>query len=595
MNLSMLVRAALTLCVLATGGLTPAAAKDRIVYTIGTGTTDGVNTTLFIANADGSDERRLLAVPAYDYSASFSADGKWVVFTSERSGPAKIYRAHPDGSGLERLTDGVAFDDQAALSPDGRQMALVSTRRNGVADIWLMDMRTHKLRNLTQGAGGSFRPSWSPDGQWIAFTSERGVPIRPRANGFEQVQEARIYIVRPNGKDLRQITPAGMFSGSPKWSADGKQIVYYEMAVADTYTVRRTGGAARVVSQIATVDVATGERHEISSGPGAKQSPQFVNGQIGYVIKAGEHAGLAFSGGGFAAPGAMRSPVWSPDGRHVVYQRLDTQPYAQNQPLYSNDPQRYEFVWSNPFPAFSRSGKLAVIGDFPRTRLMVMDADGGHARQVIDAEPDGTPLYPSWSPDEQWITYAAGPLFAKTRTSQIMLIRADGSEKRQLTQGAGNSGFPSFSRDGKEIVYRYWTAQEQGLRIINLADGSIRTLTTEADNFPSWSPTQDLIEFTRPSGGAYDIFTIRPDGTELKQLTNAPGNDAHARWSADGARLLFPSARLGNRDEVPLYDEVPQPYSELFVMNADGSDQRPLTDNKWEDGTPAWQPVGVKQ
>ena len=59
-----------------------------------------------------------------------------------------------------------------------------------------------------------------------------------------------------------------------------------------------------------------------------------------------------------------------------------------------------------------------------------------------------------------------------------------------------------------------------------------------------------------------------------------------SRWQAHS----FSSARFGFKDEAPLYHDVPQPYAELFVMNADGSGQRPLTDNQWEDGTPAGHP-----
>ena len=119
----------------------------------------------------------------------------------------------------------------------------------------------------------------------------------------------------------------------------------------------------------------------------------------------------------------------------------------------------------------------------------------------------------------------------------------------------------------------------------------VRILTTEPDNFPAWSPAGDVIEFTRAVDGAYDIFSIRADGTSLRRLTAAPGNDAHGVWSADGKYIVFSSARLGFKDESPLYDPPEfQPYGELFVMNADGSGQRPLTDNKVEEGTPAWQP-----
>src|SRR5215469_3453126 len=106
-------------------------AKERIlVHRIGPS-----DSTLFIAKADGSDEHPLLPSSGLDYNASFSADGKWIVFTSERGGSADIYRVHPDGSGLEQLTDDPAYDDQPALSPDGQQLAPVSSPRPGSAAI----------------------------------------------------------------------------------------------------------------------------------------------------------------------------------------------------------------------------------------------------------------------------------------------------------------------------------------------------------------------------------------------------------------------------------------------------------------------------
>src|SRR5690348_5674558 len=70
---------------------------------------------LFMANGDGSGERKLNSGGKMDYDAMFSADGKWIVFTSERNGAANIYRMHADGSGVERLTDDDGFDDQASL------------------------------------------------------------------------------------------------------------------------------------------------------------------------------------------------------------------------------------------------------------------------------------------------------------------------------------------------------------------------------------------------------------------------------------------------------------------------------------------------
>ena len=88
---------------------------------------------LFIAAADGSDERPLLAVRDADYDPAWAPDGASIVFTSEREGSADLFRVKPDGTALERLTDNPAYDDQAAFSPDGRQLVFVSSRHDGIA------------------------------------------------------------------------------------------------------------------------------------------------------------------------------------------------------------------------------------------------------------------------------------------------------------------------------------------------------------------------------------------------------------------------------------------------------------------------------
>ena len=197
----------------------------------------------------------------------------------------------------------------------------------------------------------------------------------------------------------------------------------------------------------------------------------------------------------------------------------------------------------------------------------------------------------TWSPDGQWIAFGyVGYLQSrKTQGAKIMMVKRDGTNAQDLTDGLPNSGFPSWSPDGKKIVYRVWGGNDWGLRILNVENRSVKVLTTEYDNLPFWSPDGKLISFTRKhDNNNFDIYTIKPDGSDLRQLTTSPANDAHAFWTDDSKYLMWSSGVYGFKDEAALYDDTFQPYGAIFIMKADGSDKRQITDSPWEDSMPVY-------
>ena len=212
-------------------------------------------------------------------------------------------------------------------------------------------------------------------------------------------------------------------------------------------------------------------------------------------------------------------------------------------------------------------------------------------------------LAPSWSPDGKQIVVGVGgftafldfasggkkPADPVNGGAQVAILNSDGSGYRLLTSGNNNNAFASFAPDGKHIVYRTSGPDGEGLRIMDLADSSVTALTDDYDNFPVWSPRGDSIAFMRRIDGNFEVMTIHPDGKQLSQLTHTRGNEAHIAWSPDGERMLFTSSRMGFKDEALLIG-APQPYGEIFVMNADGTHVEQLTDDQWEEGGPAWQP-----
>jgi Tol biopolymer transport system component len=529
-----------------------------------------------------------------------------------------------DGTGLSKILATSSFEDVATISPDGTKVAYVSTANNYKANIWVLDLVTGATFNLTNTdtvRGNNslpesyLRPAWSPDGEWIAFSSDRNTQWRGHGNGtgWEHTQELSIYAIRANGSDFRQLATKSEYClGSPKWSPAGDRVLFYEITTENTWGAHRPESLQSVTGQVVSVDFEHGtDRIEHTTGAGLKMSPHwFANGTIAYLLKNTASEGLNYltSNTTTVIPGSIRNPSWSPDGTKVVYEKVDFETIRpMGKTLYSWDSD-WEYRFTDVFPQLSRQGSLAITQkQLGNSSIVTMKPDLNNVKDVFDVYATGQvnatqvtkgltgAFQPAWHPDGEWLVFGLGSWFQSRATGNASLYRVttNGSYYEQLTDGRINTGFPSFSSDGERIVYRVWGA-EYGLRIMTLATREVMVLTnstsTNYDNVPFWSPDGSKIVFTRRvSYTNFDICTIKPDGTDLQILTTSGGNDAHAVWTADG-RILYSTAEYGFRDEAATYDNTFQPYGQIVVMNADGSDKKLLVDTMWEDSMPLYVP-----
>jgi Tol biopolymer transport system component len=166
---------------------------------------------------------------------------------------------------------------------------------------------------------------------------------------------------------------------------------------------------------------------------------------------------------------------------------------------------------------------------------------------------------------------------------QIYVMDADGSSPVQLTTERGPMGPLSWSPDGASIAFvkggNVWAMDADGSNPRNL------TNYEAGDMEPAWSPDGRHIAFSsnramRQAGQAYavDIFVMEADGSNPRNLTDSTSSDVAPSWSPDGSSIVFQSDRDGNQ--------------EIYVMDADGSNPRNLTNNEAGDLQPAWSPDG---
>jgi len=167
---------------------------------------------IWVMRGDGTDPKRLTTSPADDTCPTWSADGKSIVFVSERDGNKEIYIMKADGTQQVNLTHDSAEDWTPACSPDGTSIAF-SSYRDGNWEIYVMGVDGSNPKRLTHSNGADLAPSWSPDSKRIAFSSNRD-------GNWE------IYVMDRDGKGVQRLTADQATDFNPAWSPDGTTIAF---------------------------------------------------------------------------------------------------------------------------------------------------------------------------------------------------------------------------------------------------------------------------------------------------------------------------------------------------------------------------------
>src|SRR5579884_1061460 len=506
----------------------------------------------------GGIATRLTVDEALDAYPRWSPDGKWIAFTSLRTGNFDIFLIPAEGGEARQVTVNSASDWVNDWSPDGTKLLFYSVRDTRNFAMFSVDLRTLAVKRLTDDTEPLRFGSWSPDGTHIAYTRAGQPWWRPWYRGSIAASTVIEDLATRKAHTLLKTDTQQFW---PRYTPDGKSVIIDTIyGKGDTPNLWR-------------VPVDGGEPHQITH----------------YTSDAVRYPDLARNGSllTYLLTGALYT--CKPDGsdakRISIIVRSDDKTINQENITLTNEATESEL---------SPDGKqLALV---LRGNIWLVPVTGGDATRLTDDPYNDSDI--NWSPDSTKI------VLTSDRGSQVDVYTLDVKTKKltRMTDDTAVETNPTFSPDSKWISFARASADLSGtgLYLIPSSGGPERRLAAGNGNndFGNgitahvWSPDSKWLAFSRMDPyHTRDIWVVPAIGGPEVNVTRYPGENDNPHFTPDGRRLLFVSDRNGPLMlfQVPLETEDDQaagPHSDP------SKDVKIDFDDIKDRAMPVTQPVG---